>query len=115
MSFHSKLFINLFRQGDILAFGYLVQSSLAMIQFQSPPTIPDDLELIIRVGMVFPQKLSLMDLVFPSVPEGRYIFPRVKSSISKVIILPDSCNMTFSTWRQNLIREAVPYLLLLFL
>ena len=71
MSFHEKVLTTLFRQGDIFASGYLVQSSLDMMLFQSPPITPLVWELTMSVGMISPQKFSLLDLLLPSVPEDR--------------------------------------------
>ena len=87
MSDQEKVLTTLFKQGDILASGCFVQSDFDMMLFQSPPMTPLDLLLINKVGMVSPQKLSLLALLGPSVPEGKYTLPKVMSPMLKMIIL----------------------------
>ena len=86
----------LLRQGESLASGCLVQSSLEVMLFQSPPIIPEGLVLIKSVGRISPQNFSRLDLLIPSVPDGRYTFPNVAEPMSKMITLPDSWRMRFS-------------------
>ena len=105
----SKVWINLFRHGDIFVAGLWVQSNLLVIQFISPPMQPESSLLRSISGIVSAKYFTLLDLDDGSLPEGRYRLAKVISPMLNTIARHLESRRIFSGVKSDLMMEAVPY------